>query len=104
MSYEEEHERNRMKGATAKLRHNIYLLRSQRLTLLISERFGDDRRFAKRMQWSPEWIEHFLSSGSRRWYITDCVARDIENKIGLPGFWLDGENADREVDAKRRAF
>jgi hypothetical protein len=93
-----------MNRTPAKLRHNVYLLRLQRLTLLISERFGDEQRFAKRMQWSPEWIAHFLSSGSRRWYITDRVARDIENKIGLAEFWLDGEHTHGDVEAKTRAL
>ena len=84
-----------MDHTLASVRYRMYSLRARRLRLLIDERFGRDcSRLAEQLGWSPDLIERFFVSGRPRCrYITDRAAREIEKKIGLAEFWLDGEPA-----------
>ncbi len=68
----------------------IYERRRQRLLHLLAERFpgrGGRSAFAARIERQPGYVSRCLNGQKR---VGEAFARDVELRLHLPPFWLDG--------------
>lgn len=67
---------------------DVYETRRRRLGQLVSE-YGNQSELAKRIDRPANYISRMLSRGKNRKRIGEDIARDIEQRLGKPAYWLD---------------
>lgn len=83
----------------------IYERRRQRLLHLLAERFpgrGGRSALATRIERQPGYLSRCLNGQKR---IGEALARDVEMRLHLPPFWLDGIHVDEgPLSSQQRAL
>ncbi len=83
----------------------IYERRRQRLLQLLAERFpgrGGRSALALRIERQPGYVSRCLNGQKR---IGEAFARDVELRLHLPPFWLDGVRTDASpLSSQQRAL